>query len=99
MRYPMPLIELPKEPTYNYTWDTYRYHTSDFLDGVSSLNDESGSFIFDPYKKEREDYDRKLEEYARAIRTKDHFVVQRIEKIHFEISLDMGEVEKPIEGM
>lgn len=99
MRYPMPLIELPKEPSYNYTWNRYRHRISDFLDGRSSLNDEFGLSNFDPYKKEREEYDRQLEEYAKAIRTRDHFVVQTIEKTHFEISLDIGEVENPIEGM
>ena len=98
MRYPMPLIELPKEPTYNHTWDRYRYRVNDILNDRSSINDESGLFVFDSYKEEREEYDRKLEEYAKAIRTKDLFVVQKIEKTHFEVSLDMGEVEESIES-
>lgn len=54
--------------------------------------------MFDPYKEEREEYDRKLEEYAKIVRTKDHFVVRQIEKTHFEVSVDMGEVHDPVEG-
>ncbi|PWN86525.1 hypothetical protein FA10DRAFT_52123 [Acaromyces ingoldii] len=90
LKYPLPDVELPAEPKYNYTWESYRWKVQDgeFLDET----------VFDPHEEERKEYDRKLEEYATAIRSNEHWVIVEEERITFDIMADMGAIEEPREG-
>lgn len=91
LKYPLPDVELPAEPMYNYTWDDYRW----------SLQDEQtiGETVFDSHEQERKGYDRKLEEYAAAMRSNEHWVIVEEERTTFDIVADMGAVEEDREGM
>lgn len=90
LKYPLPDVELPAEPKYNSSWDSFRRR----IRNVTFIEET----VFDPHEEERKEYDRKLEEYAAAMRSHEHWVIVEEERTTFDIMADMGAVEELREG-
>lgn len=91
LRYLNKDLHLPERPRYNYTWDTYRQTLQDQA-FYGMFNQPAQSSSRDLYEKEREEYDRKLEAYAAAVRNGAQWTELVQEKVLWQTETDMGEM-------
>ena len=101
MSIPLANVQLPEKPRYNYTWNSRVGRRQFKVDNIFSGGEDMASLFgnaTDPYAAEKEDYNRRLEEYALLLSSADKWIIQEEEVTFFETALSVNTTMETVEG-